>query len=116
MKMFALYDTVTRKYATCLEYPYFCRAKDWSVNAFEARKHVGRSSMKGAATRLQRRLELNVTMLKAGDWDGGGRHHDEMKAWGVECERRQADKLANFGIAIVELEDEGITPRILRLI
>ena len=113
MKMYAMYDTVTEKYATSLEFPYFCRKNDWSDSAFNARLHKTPSTMKAAMTRLMKRLELNINMLKNGDWDGPGRHFKMMKNWGIECERRQADKLVNFGMVIVEVDDSAIAPVIV---
>ena len=113
MKMYALYDTVTSKYATCLEFPKFGCSSDWADGPFGARLHKGTTSMKGAMTRLLRRLELNVKMLKAGDWSDVGRYHNVMKTWSIECEERQARNLANFGMVIVEVVDDSVSPRIV---
>jgi len=113
MKMYALYDTVTAKYATCLEHPQFGRQNDWTDHAFEARLHKAVPSMKGALTRLMWRLKTNVEMLKAGRWDDNIHHAIAMKKWSIECERRQADKIAGFGMVIVEVDDNNVSPRII---
>lgn len=115
MKMYALYDTETEQYATCLEFPYFVRSKDWTTSSFKARKHSGLSSMKGAVTRLLWRLETNVEMLLAGSWDAGRYHNDIMKTWSIECERRKSLGIAAFGIVIVEVDDSEITPTLVKI-
>lgn len=109
MKKYALYDTVTKRFATCLEYPHFDRKYDWTDSVFDARLHDTVRTMRTQLKKLMRRLELNVKKFMAGDWDSGSQHDDGMKRWGVECEKRQASGLVNFGMIVVEVSDENCT-------
>lgn len=109
MKMFALYDTVEKQFATCLEDPIFGESFGWSKEVFEARMHKTLPTMKAARTKLIARLELNVTMLVAGEWEGNDSHFRDMKKWSIECEKRKGAGHVDFGMIIVQIGDENCT-------
>lgn len=115
--MFALYDEVEKKYATCLSDPIFGRSSDWVdeigpkvVGVPAARLHKTKSTMKAQLTMLLWRLNMNVEMLDNGSWqkelddkgDTTAGHFTKMLGWSVECKRRQDAGYTAFGLTIVE--------------
>lgn len=115
--MYAMYDTIEKKYATVLNFPHFGRGLDWVdtigptvAGERSARIHRTKSTMKGQLTQLLWRLHMNVEMLKSGTWqkelDRGFcvDHNTHMLNWSIECKRRLDAGYGGFGMEIVEIK------------
>ncbi len=106
--MFAMYDTIEKKYATVLNFPYFGRSLDWVdsisgppvVGKRHARVHKTKATMKGQLTQLMWRLNMNVEMLAEGAWDD----RPDMLTWSIECKRRLDAGYTDFGMEVVEIK------------
>lgn len=102
--MFAIYDSVNRKFATRMEYPIFGIAEHWSDDVMKARLHEKVTTTRRYFNSLLIQMSEIIPQVHKGIFNRDLEWDKWMRAWTEEADRRTNDGLMNFGLLLVEVE------------
>lgn len=102
--MFAIYDGIDKKFATCMVYPMFGIAKHWSDDVMKARLHEKVTITRPYFNSLIKQILETVPQVHKGVFNRDLEWDKWMRAWAEEADRRTDAGFMNFGLQIVEVE------------